>query len=64
MQFYLHGIDYTKFNRLKKGSEHCKCPGIVDTDYYDNPDNEGYIMELLRNRKEFSFKKTEKKGGW
>ena len=34
---------------IKKDLALCNCVGIIDADYYNNPDNEGEIMAKLRN---------------
>lgn len=34
---------------VKKGLSLVNSVGIIDGDYYDNPDNEGHIMVVLRN---------------
>ena len=34
---------------VKKGLELVNNVGIVDSDYYNNPDNEGHIMLAIRN---------------
>ena len=34
---------------IKYGLMLCNCTGIIDADYYNNPDNEGEILAKIRN---------------
>lgn len=41
---------------IKHGLELANTTGIIDADYYNNPDNEGHIMIALLNRSNKGFK--------
>ena len=45
---------------FKKGLMLANSTGIIDCDYYNNPDNEGHIMIAYYNTKDVSY--TIKKG--